>query len=172
MKLHELVRTGARTLTGSLSEWPGPDYVVTVTIRAPIEFVHRWCTDYSPKDSEIEGEEYTRRILRRSSRRVVYEDLVDSPKGWLWARYVVDLHPPDGWHMEGFGNASQIVADYTLTPLPHGRTRFLLRYRRKPSLLPFRKVAPRSRRKQDTRAWHRFARALEADYRTSLRRAK
>jgi hypothetical protein len=135
-------------------------------------FVHRWCTDYSPNDPKIEGEKYVRRVLKRTKRRVVYEDLWESKEGWFWARYVVDLKPPTSWHMESLGNSSHLIGDYTLTRGSNGTTDFHLRYRRKPSVLPFHKVAARRRGVEDTRAWRRFARALEADYRKSLRSAK
>ncbi|HEY6238260.1 MAG TPA: hypothetical protein VIZ68_03640 [Thermoplasmata archaeon] len=158
-------------MSPSLSDWPGPDYEVRVSIRAPMAFVHRWCTDYSPDDPKIEGEKYVRRVLKRTARRVVYEDLWESKKGWFWTRYTVDLKPPSSWHMESQGNSSHLIGDYSLNPGPNETTEFHLRYRRKASILPFQKVAVRRRRVEDTRAWHRFARALEADYRRSLRSA-
>src|SRR6266480_7786524 len=47
------------------------------------------------------GERYERRIIERSARRVVFEDLADTKEGWLWNRDVVTLRPPNRWHMDG-----------------------------------------------------------------------
>lgn len=150
------------------SSWPGPEYHVTTTFRAPVGFSFAWCTDFSPQDSKLEGEEYTRRIIERSPRRVVYEDLEDADGGWAWARYVVTLRPPSQWHMESVGTRRQVVADYWLRPLPNGGTHFELRFRRRPGILPFRRRGKREFDAELTRIWRRFARALERDFRRQL----
>ena len=152
--------------------WPGPEYVTRVTFDAPLAHSFRWCTDYSAIDPQLEKEEYARRVLERGPRRVVYEDLASTKAGWSWARYVVTLQPPDRWHMESIGTARCAVGDYLLTPLSGDRTRFELRYRRKPGLLPFRRVPKKERDPQDLVTWLHFKRALEKDYRASLGRRR
>lgn len=153
-------------------KFPGPEYHVHVTFRAPLSFSYAWCTDFSPLDAKLEGEDYHRKVLRRSRRSVVYEDLEDAPGGWHWARYNVALGPPDRWHMESTGNHVQVVADYQLTALPRDRTRFDLRWRRRPGLLEFTRVPKGENERSTTVAWQRFARALERDHRKSRRRAR
>jgi hypothetical protein len=69
-------------------------YVVRPTFRAPMALVLRWCTDYSPQDPGLEGDEFRRRILERTRRHVIYEDLDDTPSGWMWSRGVITIHPP------------------------------------------------------------------------------
>src|SRR6266550_3230412 len=77
-----------------------------------------WCTDYTPDDAKLEGESYQRKIIERSRRRVVFEDLEETKDGWVWGQDVVTLLPPDRWHMDGVGNRRDVTADYKLTKLP------------------------------------------------------
>jgi hypothetical protein len=150
--------------------WPGPEYHVQASSRAPLRFVFSWCTDFGPGDAKLEGEEYRRKVLARDGSHVVFEDLDESPEGWEWARYDVTLRPPDAWYMENRGNHVQVVADYQLTALSADRTRLDLRWRRRPGLLEF---TPRSKaegERSGTIAWKRFAQALERDYRTTKSR--
>jgi hypothetical protein len=147
----------------------GPEYHVRAYFRAPLDFVFRWCTDYTVHDAQLEGEHYQRRILRNTRRRVVYEDLEESPNGWNWARYTVWLGPPGDWRAERVGNYLDASLRYRLTRLANERTRLDLIWRRKPT-----KLAPRFSKSEIERgtelAWKRFARALESDYRKLHRR--
>jgi len=152
------------------SRLPGPDYTVSVVFRAPLAFAYRWCTDFTPDDARLEGETYTRRILHQDRRRVVFEDLESSPAGWHWSRCEVALSPPDRWRMTSVGNYRSIRADYRLTDEGNGRTRFTLTFRRRPGPLPGPRLTRAARERAVTRAWRRFARALERDYRRLPRR--
>jgi hypothetical protein len=143
--------------------------VTRVVFDAPLPFVFRWCTDYSPIDPKLEGEAFTRRVIERGRRRVVFEDIQAMESGWSWARYTVTLLPPDRWHMDSVGNMRHVVGDYTLASTSDGRTRFELRYRREPGLVKFRRVPKKERGPEDLRIWRNFKRALERDYRASLR---
>jgi hypothetical protein len=152
---------------GPRKDWPGPEYVVRQRFHAPLKFVFDWCTDYSAKDASLEGERYTRRVILRETRRVVYEDLEESPDGWFWSRQVVTLRRPRGWHMESLGNRRNVVADYALTQVSPGVVELELRWRRRRSLMEFEK-RPKSRSEREgRRGWKNFARALERDYRAS-----
>lgn len=149
------------------ARWPGPEYHVQTTFNAPLRYAFRWCTDFTPNDAKLEREKYERRIIRRTPRQVLFEDLESSPSGWSWIRFTVTLQPPDRWHMEGTGSHVQIRADYRLSELPGDRTRFDLWWRRRPGLLEFTKRAKRMAEQNGTRAWQRFARVLNRDYRAS-----
>ena len=94
---------------------PGPEYRIKVAFRVPMDYVFAWCTDYTPDDGRLEGEKYARRIIERSARRVVFEDLEDTKEGWLWNRDVVTLRPPNQWHMEGIASRADVTADYVLS---------------------------------------------------------
>ena len=132
--------------------------------RAPLDFAFAWCTDYTPQDAALEGESYERKIVTREPRRVVFEDLEETPSGWVWARDVVTLRPPRRWHMESVGSHRDVTADYVLTTLPDGRTQLELRWWRRPHG-PGKKIPRAQREKEATIAWKRFTAAMERDYR-------
>ncbi len=147
--------------------WPGPEYRIEVTFRAPLRFVYRWCTDYRRDDAAREGEKYTRRVVERTKGRVVFEDIEPDEAGWFWTRHVVRLIPPYRWHMDGWGNRRHVTADYRLAPVGKNRTRLELRWRRRPSLLKFTRI-PKSVGERSSRlGWANFRRELERDYRRS-----
>jgi hypothetical protein len=147
--------------------WPDPEYVIRQRFRAPLRFVFDWCTDFSPGDPDLEGDDYERQIVTREPGRVVLEDLRRSPEGWFWTREVVSLRPPHGWHMESIGNRRHVIADYRLTEPAAGVVELELRWRRRPSMMKFVRI-PKLRLQRETKAaWQRFARALERDYRAS-----
>ena len=66
-----------------------------VTFRAPLRFVFLWCTDYQPSDSKLEKEDYVRKMIERTSRRVIFEDLQEMRDGWSWQRATIFLYPPN-----------------------------------------------------------------------------
>lgn len=146
----------------------GPEYRIRVTFRAPLDFAFAWCTDYTPQDASLEGESYERKIIERTPRRVIFEDLEETDDGWFWSRDVVTLRPPNRWHMDGVGNRRDVTASYILTSLPEGGTRLDLRWRREPKM-PEKKKLTKAEREADTiGAWKMFAAAMERDYRSSL----
>jgi hypothetical protein len=133
--------------------------------RAPLPFVYAWCTDYSPEDPKLEEEEFTRRILEKSSRRVVYEDLSEEPTGWMWSRYVVTLRPPRRWHAEVVGSHRTWNVDYELSEKPGDTTELWFRGERRATALAG-KNPPKAQLEAELREmWRRFGRALEKDYR-------
>ncbi len=144
----------------------GDEARVKVAFDVPLRFAFGWCTDYTPEDAALEGESYQRKIVERSPRRVVFEDLEETPTGWVWGRDIVTLRPPDRWHMEGTGSHRDVTADYVLTELPDGRTQLELRWWRAPHP-PGKKIPRAEREKETTTAWKRFAAAMEKDYRES-----
>ena len=150
--------------------WPPPQYEVKARFRAPLEFVYRWCTDYTPDDARYEGEKYERRILSRSRRAVVYEDLERLKDGWFWTHHVVRLMPPNRWHSDSVGSHRSYWLDYRLARLPDDGTELTLRARRRPSGIGGPNPAKAKWEKDVASTWRRFGRVLERDYRKSLRR--
>jgi len=149
-----------------MKHWPGPEYHVSVVFHAPVEFAYRWCTDFQSDDARLEESGFERKILERTPRRVVYEDLEWAHDGWHWAQYVVTLLPPNGWHAESVGNFRDATLDYELTELPRGRTRFDLRWRRRSGPKEIEASSKTKIERDTTRAWRSFARALDQDYRS------
>lgn len=110
-------------------EGRGAEARIRVAFRVPLDFAFAWCTDYTPQDGALEGESYERKIVERTRRRVVFEDLEETESGWVWSRDVVTLRSPDRWHMEGVGNRRDVAAEYVLSRLPDDRTQLELRWR-------------------------------------------
>jgi len=153
--------------------WPGPSYKVRAVFQAPLDFVYRWCTDYTPQDARYEGEAYTRRILKSSPREVVYEDLESTKQGWFWTHHEVRLMPPNRWHSDSVGSHRAYSLDYHLTRLPGDRTQLTLTARRRPYGIGG-KNPPKSQWEPSVAlAWKHFGRSLERDYRKiAARRGK
>jgi hypothetical protein len=165
-------RKGFGGAPGRPAVTPGPQqtFHVRAEFRAPIEYVFAWCTDYRPDDARREREEYQRRIVSRSKRRVVYEDLGDAePGGWWWSRFDVTLRPPDRWTAESVGSHRTLRLDYRLTRLGADRTRLDLRWKRRSTGLGPVRVSRSEMEKGTTVAWRNFAKALEKDYRSMSR---
>ncbi len=57
---------------GGSGRGKGDEARVQVAFHVPLEFAFRWCTDYTPEDAALEGESYSRKIVERSGRRVVF----------------------------------------------------------------------------------------------------
>ena len=150
--------------SGGSGRGKGDEARVQVAFHVPLEFAFRWCTDYTPEDAALEGESYSRKIVERSGRRVVFEDLEETASGWVWARDVVTLRPPRRWRMESVGSHRDVTAEYALSELPDGRTQLELRWWRRPKALG-KKIPRATRERETTRAWKRFAAAMERDYR-------
>jgi len=146
-----------------------PEYRIRVAFRAPLDFAFAWCTDYTPQDASLEGESYERKVVERTPRRVVFEDLEESDTGWVWSRDVVTLRPPNRWNMVGTGNRRDVKANYVLTRLSDGRTQLELRWRRQPKLPEAKKISKAQREADTLRAWERFGEAMERDYRRATR---
>lgn len=144
-------------------------YRFRTEFNAPLPFVYRWCTDYQPTDARLEHETFQRKILHRSRRKVVYEDLGETPAGWWWRRHVVTLQPPNRWYSESVGNYRDFRLEYELRELPGGRTEFRFRGRRVPSVLASPNPSPRAYGREMAATWRHFGRQLEREYRRSLR---
>lgn len=144
-------------------------YEFRTTFRAPLNFVFRWCTDYTPADARLEKDDYTRKILAKGPRKVVYEDLYDGPAGWSWSRHVVDLHPPNRWHSASTGNHRTWDLEYELGAETPERTSFSLRGARTPTDLGAQNPSKSDMERDLRKVWANFGRALERDYRASRR---
>jgi hypothetical protein len=147
------------------ARWPGPSYEVRAVFQAPLDFVYRWCTDFTPHDARYEAEEYTRRILSRSAREVVYEDLESSKQGWFWSHHVVRLMPPNRWHSDSVGSHRAVSLDYRLSRLPGDRTELILRARRRPYGVGGKNPPKSGWEGPVAQSWKNFGRSIERDYR-------
>jgi hypothetical protein len=145
-------------------------YQIRMTFRAPLRFAYAWCTDYSEEDRKLEGDPGSRQIIRKGARTVVYEDLNETPHGWMWSRQTVTLHPPDRWTATADGNYRTWKLDYSLRELPDGRTEFTMRGRRRATPLGGRNPSKTALEQELREMWDNLGRALERDYRAHRRR--
>lgn len=150
--------------------FPISAYQIRRTFRAPLPFVYAWCTEYTAEDRRLGGDPGARQIIRKGSRTVVYEDLNETPHGWMWSRYTVTLHPPDRWHAVAVGNYRTWNLDYSLRDLHNGRTEFTLRGKRRSTPLGVRNPSKHELETELHAMWRSFGRALERDYQRSIRR--
>jgi hypothetical protein len=148
-------------------KWPAPVYHAEVDFDAPRDFAFRWCTDYQADDATLSKEKFERRILSRSSRRIVFEDVGWTPTGWIWRHTVTTLRPPGRWHAESFGSFRTGVMEYSVVPLPGHRCRFSLTFRRRPSEVHPDQPTQQQLDRELLRMWTNYGRALERDYRAS-----
>lgn len=146
---------------------PGRRYRVRSTFRAPLSFVFRWCTDYTSRDGRYSGEGYQRRILGRSDRGVVFEDLYETKQGWIWIHRTVRFQPPDRWHADSVGSDRLLSVDYRVSRLPGGRTRLTIDARRWPYGIGKANPPRTDWERSVARSWKRFGRVLEREYRRS-----
>jgi hypothetical protein len=153
------------------------EYRISAVFRAPLQFAYAWCTDYTPEDAAIAREDkdfgLQRRIVMRTPRKVVFENLYEHGAGWAWERHTVTLSPPNRWHSDGIGNYHATHLDYRLTELTKDRTRFDMRWRSKPTELSRGPRSPEAVVERFVlRLWRLRRRALERDYRRSLRKRR
>jgi len=145
-------------------------YRVALDFAAPLPFVYAWCTNYSPADAKLAGEDraigLARRIIERTPRRVIFENVYDEGRGWAWERHTVTLRPPDRWRSDGWGNYHEVHLDYRLTERPGGGTRFEMRWRSRPAGLARGPPPTRARVERFVlELWRRRRSVLERDYR-------
>jgi hypothetical protein len=145
-------------------------YEIRSVFRAPLPFAYAWCTDYTAEDRKLEGDPGSRQIIKRGSRKVVYEDLNETPHGWMWSRQTVTLHPPNRWHATANGNYRTWKLDYSLRELSAGRTEFTMRGERRATALGVKNPPKAVLEKELRQMWGNLGRALERDYRAYRRK--
>jgi hypothetical protein len=129
--------------------------------------VYAWCTDYTDRDRALEGDPGSRQIIQKTSRAVIYEDLNETPHGWMWSRQTVTLRPPDRWHAVAVGNYRTWNLDYSLRELPGRRTEFTMRGERRATVLGGRNPPKSVLEKELLTMWGNLGSALERDYRAA-----
>jgi len=148
---------------------PVATYEIKRVFRAPLDFAFVWCTDYTSADRKLQGENGFRQILRKTPRTAVYEDLTETPEGWMWSRQTVTMHPPNRWTAIAVGNYRTWDLVYTLRELTDGNTEFTMHGRRRATPLGGKNPPKAVLEKELDTMWRNLGRALERDYRASRR---
>jgi len=152
-----------------MPRWPPPTYRFNTEFDVPASFAFRWCTDYRPDDGERSPEHFERRILRRTRREIVFEDLWPEGRGWGWRHTRVTLRPPYRWHADSFGSAREASLDYRVAELEGGRTRFELVVHRRPSPVQPDQPSHAAFEEELRTLWGHYGRAMRRDFRRSKR---
>lgn len=154
-----------------MGSWPPPLYEMRQTFRAPLPYVFHWLTDYSPEDPALEKGTYQRKVIERSRRHAVLEDLTETKTRWEWYRSVVTLRPPDRWHAELRGNVPDWSLDYRLAPLSPDRTLLTIRWHIRPQAgARGQKNPPKAATERMMQhLWRNFATSLDGEYRRAVR---
>jgi hypothetical protein len=145
--------------------YPVSVYTVKAIFPAPLDYCYAWCTDYTEADRKLQGESGSRQIVRKGSRTVVYEDLDETPHGWMWSRQTVTLRPPNRWTAVAEGNYRTWKLEYTLRELPNGRTEFTMRGARRATPLGRRNPSKTALETELRTMWRNLGNALARDYR-------
>jgi hypothetical protein len=135
---------------------------VSKTIRAPLQFVYDWCTDYRDSDPKITGSKSKRKILLKNRHRVVYVVNYRSRGKQRSAVDVVTLYPPRAWHLDFTGDEDDEIGDYVLTSLGPRKTRLDMKFKE------HYKISRAPTQAQDVKSthevWDKYVAALERDY--------
>ena len=98
---------------------------ISKTLDAPLRFVYKWCTDFREDDGKLTGSTARRHIVDKSKRRVCWVSHYTDPKtgSELEGIRIVDLKPPNAWHLDAVGEDYLEIADYHLTAVGKGKTK-------------------------------------------------
>lgn len=145
-------------------------YQITRVFRAPLPFAYAWCTDYTSSDRKLQGDPGSRKIVRKTSQRVIYEDLNETPAGWMWSRQTITLRPPNQRGGLAEGNYRTWKLNYSLRELSPDRTEFTMRGERRATPLGQRNPSKAVLERELHLMWRNLGTALERDYRKNVRR--
>jgi hypothetical protein len=99
-----------------MSSPPQVKAFTTKLIKAPLKEVFDWCTDFQEADpDEVTGDPWKIKILEKTPRRVIYEHEHEEKGKLLKQHSVVDINPPNHWHLESRGNMWDSSVDYMLS---------------------------------------------------------
>ncbi|HUZ79722.1 MAG TPA: hypothetical protein VMV28_03790 [Thermoplasmata archaeon] len=140
-------------------------YKIRRVFRAPLPFVYAWCTDYTNADRRLQGDPGSRQIIKKTSRSALYEDLNETPHGWMWSRQTVTFQPPDRWRATAIGNYRTWNLEHCLRQLPDGRTEFTMRGERRATSLGVTNPPKTVLERELQIMWRNLGNALERSYR-------
>jgi hypothetical protein len=100
---------------------------ITKTVKAPIEYVYDWFTDFRSDDGRFSKSKPRFKVIRVGSDRVVRIRTVGAgSENPAVAVELVRLLPPDAWHVDQIDDTDLDAVDYKLARLGPRRTRVTL----------------------------------------------
>ena len=142
-------------------------YGFTQAFNFPADVAYKWCTDYDPKDMQLQGANGTRRIKRLTEDTIILEDRYDIG---ITKTKLVRLNPErHSWtntHISGPAKHSQFLYEI----VPEGTNRSHLNFtglqisygKKKPSPATIARLAAQLR-KEDSHGWKLLAQAMQKD---------
>lgn len=100
---------------------------ISKEIAAPLRYAYDWCTDYRTDDGKFDPSEPRFQFLQLSQERLVR--VRSSPRKAKRLRVAVELvqlRPPNAWHLDQIDERDYNSVDYNLTRLGPKRTRLTL----------------------------------------------
>ena len=139
---------------------------VSKVIKAPLNFVYNWCTDFREDDNEITGSKTKRIILQKTKRRVIYVSTYKLRGKTISSVDIVALRPPNAWHLDFVGQEGDEIGEYKLTRIGPRKTRLNMTFKIKY------KIANPPTKEEDTKStskfWDKYVAAVEKDYASSI----
>jgi hypothetical protein len=131
---------------------------ISKVIRAPMNEVFAWCTDYSDLDPEIMGSKgsQTRRIISRDKGKIVFVDTYSDP-AIETRRVEVSLFPPNEWRAKFTGGRWEGTGIYTLSETSN-RTRLDIIFRMERAIKGY---TGEDLKQRANETWDKYVNALE-----------
>lgn len=134
-------------------------------IRAPLDFVYNWCTDFRIDDPKITGSNSKRLVLEKSRDRAIYVALNNKidDYGRGGRIYLVKMEPPNTWRLQAHGNGFDTIGEYQLTRISSKDTQLRITFTHTyydKSVMPT-KV---EKEMDSKRSWTKYVNALEKDF--------
>ena len=140
-------------------------YHLSRVFNAPLKFVYEWCTDYREDDNQITGSKTQRKILQKTTRRVIYLSAYEREGKMITGVNIVTLQPPNGWTLEYLGEEEDETGKYQLTRLGPRKTRLDMTFTDKY------KISNSPTKEEDKshtdQIWAKYVARLEMDYSSS-----
>jgi hypothetical protein len=102
-------------------------YKISQKFDAPLDFVYSWCTDFREDDPKLVGSKTVRKIIEKSTERVIWRVRYKDGRGFQEGVRAVWLHPPSAWHLDTCGDGRE-VGEYKLTRLGKSKTRLDMKF--------------------------------------------
>jgi hypothetical protein len=142
-------------------------YRLDKTIKAPIQFVFDWCTDFREDDYKLTDSGFRRTMYSRGGNKVVYVDEERVRGEILKSKSEVTLFPPDRWVLHNVGDELDEDGEYTLEAVDGKTTALRMVFNVRHKLEPIPTVAKWD--KDSNEFWDKLIVALEKEYRGKRR---
>lgn len=141
---------------------PQSAYGISLAIDAPLTYVYDWCTDFTDDDPKITGAPYTRHVIEKTKKRVVWIQRYTIDGTVKEGVRIVTLSPPDSWHLESINEEVYRIGDYILSS--SGRERTKLKIKIKARYKTNEPKSTLSLKQNLSEDWDKYKAALVKDY--------